>query len=423
MPEGVATVLQRLDAAGAQSFVVGGAVRDLFLGRPLGDWDVATDLRPEQITELFTRVAPIGIEHGTVMVLTRTGPVEVTTFRGDGEYVDGRRPSRVVFHTDLEVDLGRRDFTVNAMAARRVVVDPFGGQVDLNRRLIRCVGDAKERFAEDGLRPLRALRFAATLGFFVEKATRAALPAALPTFAKVAWERKRIELFKLLCGVSLKPLFLLEESGMLEQLAPELFGVNARLVAMLEGAPPGWARLACWALARQVSPGGCRTILARLRAPKREQRMAENWLVANLDLGSKPPAGCELRRWLSRFGVEDAPAAALVARAWKGQRYLQFPTSVRQAIRVAPPLNVADLAINGRTVEDLGFAGKEVGLVLGSCLNFVLERPSRNRRRTLLEFAHRLSTGRSQQKNNTFFSPPIGFSDPRDPSLERDDDT
>jgi tRNA nucleotidyltransferase (CCA-adding enzyme) len=154
-------VVQRLTDQGSRTVLVGGAVRNAFLSRPIPDWDIATSLTPPRVAALFERVVRAGEKHGTIMVLTAIGAVEVTTFRGEGLYLDGRRPSHVTFHDDLRADLSRRDFTINAMAAdlgAGQVIDPFGGRADLERRRVRCVGDPRDRFAEDGLRPLRAVR-------------------------------------------------------------------------------------------------------------------------------------------------------------------------------------------------------------------------------------------------------------------------
>src|SRR5512144_2182764 len=169
-PEPILDVLRTLGAAGHRSWLVGGAVRDLLLHRPrtATDFDVATPARPEEVTRLFRRVIPTGVEHGTVTVLARGEPVEVTTFRGEGAYVDGRRPESVTFLEDLEEDLARRDFTMNALAydpLAKEFRDPFGGKADLEKRRIKAVGEPAARFGEDGLRPMRAVRFLAQLGF------------------------------------------------------------------------------------------------------------------------------------------------------------------------------------------------------------------------------------------------------------------
>ena len=180
---------------GFHAWVVGG-LRDILLERAPKDWDLATSATPAQMQRLFKRVIPTGIEHGTVTVLLRGGSYEITTLRGEGAYTDSRRPDSVVFIDDIERDLARRDFTVNALAydpLTDALIDPFGGIADMQRRTLRTVGRAQERFGEDGLRVLRAARFAATLEFDLEPETRAAIPSALDAFRRVSPERVRDE--------------------------------------------------------------------------------------------------------------------------------------------------------------------------------------------------------------------------------------
>lgn len=201
IPKPVLEVITRLRELGHATYLVGGCVRDMVREVHPKDFDVATSALPEEVQRAFRKVIPTGIQHGTVTVVTGGNHVEVTTFRSEGDYLDGRRPSSVSFERDIVKDLSRRDFTINAMAYNpldRELVDPFGGQVDLPAKLIRCVGSALERFSEDGLRPLRAVRFAAVLGFTLDPATRDAIPATLAVFRKVALERVREELLKLL---------------------------------------------------------------------------------------------------------------------------------------------------------------------------------------------------------------------------------
>ena len=189
-PAAIVKILRTLRDAGHRSWIVGGAVRDLLLHRPraANDFDVATPATPAEVTALFRKVVPTGVEHGTVTVVEGGHAVEVTTFRGEGAYADGRRPESVTFHTDLEADLARRDFTMNALAWDPLAPelrDPFGGRADMARRTLRAVGDPAERFGEDGLRAMRAVRFAAQLGYGLHRRTRAAIPGALPVVRKV----------------------------------------------------------------------------------------------------------------------------------------------------------------------------------------------------------------------------------------------
>ena len=218
----------------AQLCIVGGAVRDELLKRPHADWDLATDLMPEEVMRRAKhsglRALPTGLQHGTVTVMVDHQPFEITTYRSDGDYLDGRRPESVRLGVSLEEDLARRDFTVNAMALPLFdegeggeLIDPFGGRKDLDAGLLRAVGDPLHRFAEDGLRPLRACRFASQLGFTIEAATLAAIPERLEISKKVAVERVMTELTKLLCGDHPKlGLQALADTGLLDLWLPEL---------------------------------------------------------------------------------------------------------------------------------------------------------------------------------------------------------
>jgi tRNA nucleotidyltransferase/poly(A) polymerase len=186
---------------GRKIYLVGGAVRDLLRGEKPQDWDLATDAPPEEVISMFRRVIPTGIKHGTVTVHYKGRAVEVTTFRTESKYSDGRRPDQVEFAASIEEDLSRRDFTMNAIALllpSGEIIDPFGGAADIKKGIIRSVGNPAERFAEDGLRPLRAMRFAARLGFTLDEATLAAIPPALGVTAKVSPERIRDELDKII---------------------------------------------------------------------------------------------------------------------------------------------------------------------------------------------------------------------------------
>ena len=200
IPAGVRGCLDTLRQAGYAAHPVGGCVRDLLLGRTPGDYDLCTSARPEQVMALFERTIPTGIQHGTVTVLTGDGPVEVTTFRREGGYADGRHPDGVAFDVGLTEDLARRDFTINAMALgpEGEVVDPFDGRDDLNAGIVRCVGEPDRRFAEDALRMLRAVRFAAQLGFAIAPETEEAIRRNAGRMARVSGEQIKAELEKIL---------------------------------------------------------------------------------------------------------------------------------------------------------------------------------------------------------------------------------
>lgn len=204
LPGQVAALLDILEDAGYEAFAVGGCVRDSLLSRAPNDWDICTSARPEEIKSCFSgfQVIETGLKHGTLTVLSNGQPYEITTYRIDGDYSDGRHPDQVAFTSHIEKDLARRDFTVNAMAYNPStgLIDPFGGAFDLSCGLLRCVGDPKTRFCEDGLRILRAVRFASQLEFHIEEKTADALFSCHPLLDRISAERIRTEFEKLLCG-------------------------------------------------------------------------------------------------------------------------------------------------------------------------------------------------------------------------------
>lgn len=200
IPEQAEKIIDILEGQGFEAYLVGGCVRDMLLGREPEDWDITTNARPEEVKSLFRRTIDTGIRHGTVTVMMDKCGYELTTYRIDGEYEDGRHPKEVSFTTELAEDLKRRDFTVNAMAYHpgSGLVDMFGGRRDLENKVIRCVGNPEERFSEDALRIMRAIRFAGQLGFEIEEETLKAAETLAPTLSNISAERIRTELVKLL---------------------------------------------------------------------------------------------------------------------------------------------------------------------------------------------------------------------------------
>lgn len=222
LPPGIDRCRERLLQSGHAAYPVGGCVRDFLLGRVPDDYDIATSALPEQVLALFPDAIPTGLRHGTVTLPTPDGAVEVTTFRRDGDYADGRHPSAVAFDVGLEEDLARRDFTINAMALARDggIIDPFGGREDLSRRHIRCVGDPAERFAEDALRMLRAIRFCAQLDFSLMEETAQAIRAMAERTALLSGERVYAEMEKLLCSPRPEKISDMLSAGLLRHLFP-----------------------------------------------------------------------------------------------------------------------------------------------------------------------------------------------------------
>lgn len=224
LPEHVTHILQTLEAAGYEGYAVGGCVRDVLLGRTPQDWDITTNARPMQVKELFRRTVDTGLQHGTVTVMLDHTGYEVTTYRVDGEYEDGRHPKSVSFTAHLSDDLKRRDFTINAMAynEKTGLVDLYGGREDLKNGIIRCVGDPAERFTEDALRMMRAIRFGAQLGFSIEKETLRAVHLLAASIQRISAERIQTELLKTLTSAHPDGVRLFYETGLSAYFLPEL---------------------------------------------------------------------------------------------------------------------------------------------------------------------------------------------------------
>lgn len=223
LPDKVHKIIDTLESAGFEAYAVGGCVRDSVLGREPDDWDITTSARPEEIQRLFPRTIDTGIRHGTVTVMLDREGFEVTTYRIDGEYEDSRHPKEVTYTASLEEDLKRRDFTINAMAYNegRGLVDLYEGMRDIQAGVIRCVGDARERFTEDALRMMRAVRFSAQLGYEIDQATREAIAALAPSLQKISAERIQTELVKLVTSPHPDYLRIAYETGITAQILPE----------------------------------------------------------------------------------------------------------------------------------------------------------------------------------------------------------
>jgi tRNA nucleotidyltransferase (CCA-adding enzyme) len=382
VPPGVLEVVARLQAAGHEAYLVGGCVRDLVTGRLPHDWDVATQAIPAEVQRLFRKVIPTGIAHGTVTVLVPGGQVEVTTYRVETGYADGRRPDRVEFRRDLVEDLARRDFTINAMAfdpRAAELRDPFDGLGDLARRTVRCVGEAPARFGEDGLRPLRAVRFATVLDFELEPGTEAAIPGALDVFRKVAPERVRDEFLKLLLAPGVeRGLGLLLTSGLLAAAFPELeaevrAGAGARVAVA-----PARAEVRLAALLTHVAQRNA--VLERLRLPARTSEEVLALLAHPVPEEATRWTDGDVRRWAASLGRERVADALALARANGLEESPHIQAHVEHVLAGRPPLLVKDLALKGQEVmEVLGIGPSPlVGEATRWLLGQVLEAPERN---------------------------------------------
>lgn len=437
VPPAVLGICQRLAEQGQRGWVVGGCVRDLLLQRPVGDWDVATDARPEQVIELFRRVIPTGLQHGTVTVLVGGTPYEVTTLRGEGAYGDGRHPDQITFLDDITQDLARRDFTINAIALdplARTLTDPFDGQADLHRRLLRAVGRPLDRFTEDGLRILRAARFAATLECAIEPATLEAMtdPRSLATFRRVSAERVREEWLKAMRAPAPSVAFeLMRQTAMLAVHAAELgamvgcqqnrwhaYDVWEHTMHCVDACPPDPV-LRIAALLHDLGKPATRTVsdktqdyafhhhevagaqqadalLRRLRFSNEQRARVVHLVRHHLVVYADEWSDGAVRRWLRRVGperVDDVLALALADAHAKGRDASDTIRAIeRLRERVAAlqeagaALSRRDLALDGKALmRELDLApSKLVGDVLTALLELVTDDPSANEPERLL---------------------------------------
>lgn len=396
-PPAVRWITGTLEDAGFETWAVGGAVRDALLGHPGGDWDLATRARPAQVRKLFRRTVPLGVEHGTVGVLSDDGVMyEVTTFRLDVE-TDGRHAT-VAFADTVEEDLARRDFTINAVAwhpLRREILDPFGGMDDLRRGVLRAVGAAAQRFAEDHLRILRALRFAARFRLEVAPETWSALTAGVGYLPSLSAERVREELLKVLAAdpAPSTALHLYRSSGALAVLYPELERLAtdrppawAGALSALDRLPRGRPLLRLAGLLRPLVPQAAAQVLVRLK-------LSNAQVDETARLAEAPPlpaagaSDADVRRWLSVVGPGRLNAVArLDLAAARGGHAPEDAAGVvaswrraREVRSARPPLSVGDLTLGGRDLIGMGLRpGPHFGRILDQLLDWVLEDPERN---------------------------------------------
>ncbi len=433
LPEQVNRIIEQLNAAGYEAYAVGGCVRDSLLGREPDDWDITTSALPLQVKALFSKTFDTGIQHGTVTVLMDRTGYEVTTYRIDGDYLDARHPSEVTFTRDLKEDLLRRDFTINAMAYNPTegLVDLYDGQADLTAGCIRAVGDPVQRFTEDALRMMRAVRFSAQLGFSIESKTREAIRQLAPNLSAVSAERIQVELVKLLVSDHPEHMRILYELGLTRVFLPEfdvmmetpqnnphhLYSVGEHTICALQEVPADRvSRLAM--LFHDISKPECRTvdedgidhfrghpevgaqrskeILRRLKFDndtiKKVSRLVR-WHDAN-------PYNQErsVRRLMSKVGLEAYPqlfdikrADLLAQSSYCQKEKLEALEAYRgfyqDIVAQEQCIDIKHLAIDGKDLMQLGFAqGPEIGDCLARLLDIVLDFPEYNTREFLLAF-------------------------------------
>lgn len=431
MPKNVDIAINLLQSAGFEAYAVGGCVRDSLLGKTPNDWDITTSAKPEDMKSVFADFHCIdtGIKHGTVTVVIDGEPLEITTFRLDGEYEDNRHPKSVTFTSNLGADLGRRDFTVNAMAYSKMTgtVDLFGGQNDLKNGIIRCVGDPDRRFNEDALRILRALRFASALDFEIEEKTAQSLLKNRALLGNISEERIAKELLKLVCGKGAKRI-LTDFAPVLFEILPELQPMYKNshdnphhcydiyehtLIAVESIDPEPTLRFAmllhdCGKPAvkkfdengvahfyghQRISAEISAQILARLKVSNKF-RDEILFLVSNHDRWELYENTEKMPRYLSKFGLDGVLKLLKVMRAdvlaqspeyrYRLDQIADAEETAKNLAAQKPCLSLSELQINGRTLMDIGIPqGRKLGAVLAQLLDEVIDGVTKNTQEAL----------------------------------------
>ena len=448
VPEKVNTIIETLLQHGFEAYAVGGCVRDSLLNREADDWDITTSASPYEVKELFRRTIDTGIQHGTVTVMLDKEGFEVTTYRIDGEYEDGRHPKEVLFTKNLEEDLKRRDFTINAMAYNEQtgMVDIFGGVNDLENKIIRCVGVAGDRFDEDALRIMRAFRFSAQLGFSIEENTRIAAAERAQNLKKISAERVRVELTKLLLSAHPDRLLWMQKNGVTKIVLPEFdamlvrkqwendyeYNIGAYTVRVIEqvGTEGTWSKkelqiLRFAALLHQVAKSEvqvtdgrgeqcfpkygelgakkAKEIMQRLKFDNETTDMVARLVAAHdntMELSvSKEENLAVMRHKMHRLGPDmmellfELQRAKIVA---GNPDMVEIKLSVLEKIKELHKEVVANsdcvslkqLAVNGKDIIELGAVpGKQLGELLEQLLQKVLNNPELNQKEILLSLA------------------------------------
>ncbi|MCX7714983.1 MAG: HD domain-containing protein [Clostridia bacterium] len=439
-----AYILEQLEAAGFSAYIAGGAVRDLLMGKPPHDFDIATSALPNEVKALFKRTIDTGLKHGTVTVIKNKVGYEVTTYRMDGDYTDGRHPNSVIFMDNIKDDLSRRDFTVNAMAysPRRGLADFYGGKKDIENKIIRCVGDPEKRFLEDALRMLRAVRFSAVLGFEIEESTKKAIVKCAPLIRRISGERIRDELNKILLSPRPHHIILLHELGLLRYIMNEFeccFGTNQKnkyhiydvgehIIETIKNTPNDlilrWA-----ALFHDIGKPNCASVdhfgVIHFYGHHKESLKIANdvlhrlhfdndsisaicILVENHDVRIDPSAPA-VKRMMARTGEElfdkllalqeaDSKAKNPNFLAEKLERINNIRYIYKNILAENQPYLISSLAVNGKDLLKIGYKpGRELGDALRILLDDVVINPELNNREYLIKRAKILK----KKKGNT----------------------
>lgn len=383
LPKNVKKIIESLNKHGFEGFAVGGCVRDSLLNKIPTDWDITTNALPADIKKIFKKTFDTGIAHGTVTVLMDGVGYEITTYRIDGDYTDGRHPDSVSFSKNLSEDLCRRDFTVNAMAysPQKGIVDLYKGREDLQKGIIRAVGDARKRFDEDALRMLRAIRFASQLGFEIEDDTFEAIKQKAKLLVNVSKERIFAELNKLLCGDFAQNIKLIYTSGLCKYIGKEFSKLDKRVYDFYPG-KFGNKKYMYWAVFLEDNIEAVKKILSELKS---DNATKNNTYLLISELKHSLPESDEDIRWsLNRLGEELFYDYIKILKSDKRNtdildRIDELENRCRQILKEHHAYEISMLDITGRDLIELGISkGPKIGEVLEYLLKKVIENPSLN---------------------------------------------
>ena len=377
LPKQVILCLTTLENAGYEAFCVGGAVRDMLMGNPSpSDFDITTNCTPDGIVEIFPHTIPTGIDHGTVTVLSDGMPIEVTTYRVEGGYADSRHPDKVSFVGNIEDDLSRRDFTVNAIAynEKTGIFDPFSGLDDIKDGILRTVGDPHRRFSEDALRIMRLYRFASKLGFSPVKETRAAAEELMPLLQKISAERIFSELCGMLCGKLPE-----NADGFFSLGALEFLGLKKCSIGGFNSLPAD--RSIRFAALMLRSGSDSKEVLSALRADNKLK--SEVAALCELCGRKMPENKVEIKLLLREYGEEIFEKYLSLSAFTEGCDTAPLGAMFSEITANCEPYKISALAIGGDDVKALGYSGREIGRLLERLLLEVIKDPEKNKPDTL----------------------------------------
>lgn len=389
IPKEVETALNTLHANGYEAYIVGGCVRDSIMGIIPSDWDIATSAKPEEVLLCFNdrRTIETGIKHGTVTVIINKMQIEITTYRIDGEYSDNRRPDDVLFTDKIEFDLKRRDFTINSLAYNKNgIIDLFGGLNDINNKIVKCVGDADERFNEDGLRILRALRFASVLTFYIEENTSDSIHRNKNLLNNISMERINIEFNKMIMGRNFQNI-LFEYREVIEVFLPEIRDLTKEELEHRFNAMKVLNSLTLRLSVFLHKINSTDKILMNLKYDNKTVKTVKI-LAENIDEKIYPDP-VNIKRWLNKINYANLNYLIKIKKALFDSEYEELTKSemiMKEIIAAKQCYSLKTLAINGQDLIDAGMPkGKNIGILLNKVLNEVIEGNIDNKKDILLQ--------------------------------------